>query len=373
MTSEERRAARRARRVERRAAKRAARLAGCTLEAVADPANLRRAQRQAARGVGWKASTQRYMRDWLLNLFRTRADLLAGRSVHRGFHEFDVVERGKLRHISSVHFSERVPQKSLAQNVLVPALTPTLIARNTANIRGRGLSAALAGLKRDMARHWRAHGAEGWVLLVDFRRYFDSIAHGPLKAQLEAALDDEGALRLAGALVDLQGARGLGLGCEPNQIEAVAFLNRLDHLTCEVLRPEGYGRYMDDAYLIDADKGLLLECLERWREEAAALGLELSGGKTRLVKLSKGFSWLKMRVCYSPTGRVVMRPGRETVTRERRRLRAMAAKVAAGEMAAAEMRQSFAAWAGGMRGLDARRTARSTERYMETLLEGATS
>lgn len=51
MNSEERRAARRARREEERARKRAERSDGLTLESVADMNALYRAQREAARGV----------------------------------------------------------------------------------------------------------------------------------------------------------------------------------------------------------------------------------------------------------------------------------------------------------------------------------
>ena len=115
MNSKERKAARRKRRDEERAKKKAKRNEGCTLEDVADLNALYKAQRRAARGVAWKASTQRYQLDWLLNISKAHDDILAGNEICRGFHEFDLMERGKLRHICSVHFSERVVQKSITQ------------------------------------------------------------------------------------------------------------------------------------------------------------------------------------------------------------------------------------------------------------------
>ncbi len=254
MNSEERRAARRARREEERARKRAERSDGLTIESVADMNALYRAQREAARGVGWKASTQRYQIDWLLNINRMRRDLMTGRDFHRGFHEFDIVERGKRRHISSVHFSERVPQKSLTQNVLIPALRPSLIDRNAANIKGKGVSYSLNALKRDLVRHYAKHGKEGYILLVDFADYFASIDHGAVKSMIASSVDDPGARDLALRFVDVQGERGLGLGSEPNQIEAVSLPNPIDHFVTEMLGVEAYGRYMDDSYMIHGSK-----------------------------------------------------------------------------------------------------------------------
>lgn len=348
MNSEERREARRRRREEKRAAKRAERNEGRDLEAVADLHALCKASRQAAKGVNWKASTQRYRRDYLRNAAKTRADLLAGRDVRRGFTNFDVVERGKVRHISAVHFSERVVHKSLTQNVLVPTMTPPLIAANSANIKGRGTDYALMRMKRDLARHYRRHGAEGYILLMDFSDYFARIAHGPLKAQLSRAVADPRALALAESFVDAQGEVGLGLGSEPNQIMAVAFPDAIDHFVTETLGVEAYGRYMDDSYCIHVSKEHLRGCLKAIEARCAELGIAMNPKKTRIVKLSRGFTWLKKRFCYAEGGRVVVRPCRESVTRERRKLKAQHRLWLAGEMTLEQVEQSYQSWRGGL-------------------------
>ena len=261
MNSEQRRAARRKRREEMRAKAKAERVKACTLETVADLNSLCKASKQAARGVMWKASTQRYMKDYLRNAVMSRRDLLEGRDICRGFIRFDLWERGKLRHISAVHFPERVVQKSLSQNALVPAIVPTLIAANSANIKGRGTDYALKLLKRHLAGHWRRHGGEGYILLGDFSDYFARIAHQPVKDQVASALLDPRVVALEHRLIDAQGDVGLGLGSEPNQICAVAHPNRIDHYVIEMLRPEAYGRYMDDFYLIHESKDYLQVCL----------------------------------------------------------------------------------------------------------------
>lgn len=60
MNSDERRAARRKRREEERARRKRERCKSSTLDAVADLNALYKAQKEASRGVSWKASTQRY-------------------------------------------------------------------------------------------------------------------------------------------------------------------------------------------------------------------------------------------------------------------------------------------------------------------------
>lgn len=371
MTSEERRAARRARRDARRAARRAELQRGLTLEAVANLDNLDKSALAASKGVGWKASVQRYLKNRLINVVRSRRQLMNGEDIRMGFFEFDLFERGKLRHISSVHYDERVIHKSLSQNVLVPAMSRSFIRNNTANIKGRGTDDALRRLRRDLARHYRAHGTEGYILLTDFEGYFASIPHDEAKRQSAAAIDDPRVVALDHLLIDANGDVGLGLGAEPYQIHAVAFPNRIDHFVTECCRPEAYGRYMDDIYAIDADRLALQITLAMIRDMSARLGIRINERKTHIVKLTKGFTWLKKRISYGENGRIVMRPCRDSITRERRKLKKQARMVADGTMTMDEVSQSYQSWRGGMRRLDARREVMRMDALYHDLFSGA--
>lgn len=367
MNSDERRAARRRRREEKRAENKRKRTEGMSLEAVADMDALYDAAMRAKRGVSWKASVQHYCLHMLENVARSRHDLLSGADIRRGFHEFDIVERGKPRHISSVHFSERVVHKSLSQNVLVPAIMPTLTAGNSANMKGRGVDYAIARLKRQLARHWRRHGADGYVLLVDFSNYFGSIDHNAAKRLVRKCIDDERLVALVDSLIDACGDVGLGLGSEPNQILAVALPNPIDHWAEEIAGLEATGRYMDDSYYIDMSKDklkLVLACIEILCDD---LGITINKKKTRIVKLSRGFRFLKKRFYYGPTGKVVVRPSREAITRERRKLKAMLRMLDRGEITLRQINQSYQSWRGGMLRLDAHETVLSMDRLYKEL------
>lgn len=367
MNSDERRAARRRRREEKRARKKRERCENSTLDTVADLNALYRAQREAARGVAWKSSTQRYQIHWLLNILKAKRDLLAGNEVCKGFHEFDIFERGKRRHISSVHFSERVIQKSFTQNALMPSVRPTLIYDNAANIKNKGTAFAVMRTKKLLADHYRKYGSEGYVLQADFSDFFASIPHEPVNQLIDTISEDKRLTALGRHFVDMQGDVGLGLGSEPNQICAIAFPSPLDHLVCECCGVEGYIRYMDDFICIHTDKVALQCVLAVVRDKCAALGLTLNEKKTHITKLTKGFTFLKKRFTYSETGKVVVRPCRESITRERRKLKKQAALVAQGKMSFAQWVQSYQSWRGSIMGLDSHKTLTAMDRLFARL------
>lgn len=367
MNSDERRAARRKRREEKRARKKRERCKNSTLDTVADLNALYKAQREAARGVSWKTSTQRYQVHWLLNILKARRDLLEGNEVCRGFHEFDIFERGKRRHISSVHFSERVIQKSFTQNALMPSVRPTLIYDNAANIKDKGTAFAVKRTKKLLADHYRKHGSDGYVLQADFSDFFASIPHEPVNQLIDTISEDRRLTALGRHFIEMQGDIGLGLGSEPNQICAIAFPSPLDHLICECCGVEGYIRYMDDFICVHTDK-LALQCiLAVVRDKCAALGLTLNEKKTHITKLTKGFTFLKRRFTYSETGKVVVRPCRESITRERRKLKKQAALVAQGKMTFAQWVQSYQSWRGSIMGLASHKTLTAMDKLFARL------
>lgn len=371
VNSKERHAARRKRREEQRAAKRAARIEACTLESVADLANLCVAADKAANGVRWKASVQRYHLDTLGNAMKLREQLLAGEDFHRGYVRFKVVERGKVRDIASVRFSERVAQKSLNVNALMPAVRDTLIADNSANIKGRGTDYAVSRLKVHLASHYRKHGADGYILLGDFSNFFGSIPHEVAKELIRKHLDDEALIAILCAQIDHQdGEVGLSLGSEINQTLAVSVPSPIDHLVVECCGVEAYGRYMDDFYAIDADKDrlqLALGCIEA---AARGIGLTLNAKKTHIVKLTHGFTYLKRQFSYGERGRVYVRPHKSGVKRARRRMRRQARLVACGRMTYEQAYQSYMSWRGMLTHMDAHDVLRRMDALFAELFDG---
>ena len=93
--------------------------------------------------------------------------------------------------------------------------------------------------------------------------------------------------------------------------------------------------------------------------------------KTHITKLTRGFVFLKKKFTYDrDTGRVVVRPCRESVSRERRKLKRQAGLVTAGKMTPDALRQSYQSWRGSMVSLDAHRTVLAMDALYADLAVG---
>lgn len=348
MNSDERRKARRARRDAKRAANRAKRCAALTISNAARLDNIHEAARDAAKGVRWKASVQRYMVHSLRNSLYARRDLLAGNDIRKGFVRFHVIERGKDRAIAAPRFSERVIQKAVTRAVMAPAVWPTLTPGCAANMRGRGTEYALMRLKGQLAEHYRRHGAEGYVLLMDFSDYFGTIDHGTALDLVRRTLTDPAAVEFMRLQIEANGRIGLGLGSEPNQALAVAIPSPLDHLGERWCGIEASGRYMDDSYFIALDKETLWQFLDAARALCASLGITINERKTKVVKLTRGFTFLKKRFRFTGSGRIVVTPIPKSLARERRKLRMHARMVADGSMTLGQAYVSYMSFRGSL-------------------------
>lgn len=323
----------------------------------------------AAQGVAWKTSVQRYMLRRLPNIAEARRKLLAGERITQPLRCFDLWERGKLRHIAAARFPERVIQKAVARTLL-PVYLPTFTTGNSANMKGRGTQYAIDRLKRQLSRHYRRHGREGWILLVDYADYFASIPHSGVLQQAARLIPDPRVLDLVRQLVEREpGDRGLGLGSEPNQLFAVSYPGRIDHWLEERSGVEATGRYMDDTYAISPDKRTLIDALESIEKLSDDLGLTINRRKTRIVKLSHGFTWLKKKWSITTTGRIVIRPCREGITRERRKLKKLARMVKDGTIPFTAFDLSYWSWRGGLDHCDGRLTQRSMDALYRNLVK----
>lgn len=381
MTSEERHEARYRRRKAKREAKRKKILEKHTYYEVINRNALSKAAKQAARGVEYKASVQRFMLRRLINIAIINKKLIYHKDVRKGFICFPLMERGKLRKIMSVHFAERVPQKSLNQNALVPVIMRSLIYDNGASQKGKGTGFAIKRLVKHLCKHYKKYGNQGYILQIDIKNYFGSIDHSIAKQNINNAFDDKGIIWLSELFIDAyyeynlkvkklpekEAHKGLGLGSEINQTIAVSYLNPLDHYIKEVLKVKCYGRYMDDFYLIHPDKEYLKRCLTDIKCICASLKLDVSDKKTGIIKLSHGFTFLKTKIYLTDTGKVIKKPCHDAIVRERRKLKKQKKLLDAGVMTFDDVRCSYQSWRGSMKYRNARKTVWSMNKLFNKL------
>jgi hypothetical protein len=349
MTSSERREARYQRRVAERESKRKRKLSQYdNFELVADVDNLHTSFLKCTKGVSWKESVQRYESNALRNIIETRRKLLAGENVQSGFVEFTLNERGKIRHIKSIHISERVVQKCLCDEVLVPILSNSLIHDNGASVKGKGVHFAIKRLMLHMTKFYRHHKSnDGYALLIDFSKFFDNIDHEILFQMIAEKITDPRIQKLTRDFVSVFGeGKSLGLGSQISQICSIYYPDKLDHFIKEKLRIKYYGRYMDDLYLIHESKEYLQQCLSEIKKVCEDLKIIVNERKTRIVKLSEGVLFLKGKYSLLPSGKILRRPGKDSTKRMRRKLKKFKVLIDQKKMSYADLRTAYQSWRG---------------------------
>ncbi len=368
MTSEERHAARRKRREALREAKRLAYNAPYdSYDAVIDANALWNAMCQSRKGVRWKGSVQRYCLNALRETCDLRAKLKAGVSPVMGFIEFTLSERGKTRQIRSVHFKERVVQRSLCDNALVPVLRRSLVYDNGASMKGKGIHFAMFRLSRQLHRYYRENSSnEGHILLIDFSKYFDNIDHGCVKQIILKNFSDRRLRWLIWRFVKSFGEKSLGIGSQISQIFAVSYPGRIDHYIREIWRIGLGGRYMDDSQYMSRNADDLAAMFADILPMLNELKIAVNQRKTHIIPL-KRFTFLGVRYRLTKSGKVIMKPKRESFKRMRRKMRTFRELLDVGEMSMDEIIQSYQSWYGYQKHLDCHNALRDMDkRFYDT-------
>ncbi len=366
-SSERRREGRYLRRKAAREAKKRKHYASCDdFQNIISYKSLYAANKKSKCNVTWKASVQRYQMNLLRNMEQARCALNNMQDITKGFVEFDTMERGKIRHIRSIHFSERVIQRSTCDNALVPMLRRGLIYDNGACLEGRGVDQALDRLTAHLQQFYRQNGFcnDGWAVIFDFSKFFDNILHSYCFEMYNKAFRNEQILWLLSCFVlpfghpysevsyrrtrrenTRTGYTGLslGLGSQVSQITAVAYPSAIDHFIKEELRVRFYGRYMDDGYMLFATKAEALAAIQKLGEFCSMFGIILNQRKTHIAKLKRGIRFLKVKMTLTEKGKVERRMDRSSIVRQRRKLKKFARSSV---MTIAEIANSHASWKG---------------------------
>lgn len=324
-------------------------------ERITDPAELFSASIKCERGVLWKESVQRFALRRALNCAELSRELRNGSYRKRPARHFLLHERGKARQISAVHFRDRVVQKSLCRNSLIPLLSRGLIYDNSATLEGRGTEFARMRFAKHLRRAWGRWGSAGYLVHYDFKSYFASIDQKRAMGRIERKLlglcrDDEEALSARKVLwlarqFIYEEERGLGLGNQTSQIVAVEYASPIDHMICEVLRLGLSGRYMDDGYAFCPDAETARLALGAIEAKAASLGLSLHPRKCGIEPVRRAHVFLKYRYEIDErSGEAKLAPVAETLRRYRRRHLRLCRLAAAGRAGMDAVEQSEASF-----------------------------
>ena len=258
-------------------------------------------------------------------------------------------------------------QRCLCDYALVPMVGRTFIYDNGASMENKGYTFAINRICQHLREHYRKHGTEGYILLFDFSKFFDRVSHKLVKAILHKEFTDERLIAIMEHFIDAFGDVGMGLGSQISQVLALASANRLDHYIKEKAQIRGYGRYMDDGYLIHHSKEHLQKCMQAIKILCRRLDIKLNEKKTQIVKLSHGFTWLKVRFFLLPSGKIVRKIYRRSVTKQRKKIKKFKELIATGKMTMMDAYSSWQSWKAYASNFNAWHTIKNMEKLFGEL------
>ena len=333
------------------AAGRAVTRPGFLFESVANFGTLLVAERRARRGKRCRPDVARFVFHLETNLLDLESELRDGSYRTQPYRTF-LVREPKLRRICAAAYRDRVVHQAVC-DVLDPIFDRGLIDNTFACRRGKGVHAAVQRLQA-LARK------RPYALLLDVKRYFETIDHGVLKQIYRRKLKDQALLALLDGIVDHPlpdppTGKGVPIGNLTSQYFANLYLSELDHTIKGKMRLPGYVRYMDDMVVLADSKARLHDVLATITEFLRTrLCLELRPERTRLLPVTQGLPWLGFRVFPG----LIRLDGRKWA-RMRRRVRRCEAEHALGLIGEEEMARSVCSMVAHVSHIDSFRARKS--------------
>ena len=316
--------------------------------------------KRAKQGSDWKPQVQKFEMTYLLELSRIQSDLKNKTYQFLPATNFIINERGKTRCISGEQVPDRIVKHSLCDEILTPNIRKYLIYDNGASLTGRGIDFTRKRLLVHLRKYYAQHQSnDGYILLIDFSKYYDNIRHDILMEQFKAITDNEHALWLLEKILDrskvdvsymsdeeyavcmttvfnslvhdkidrklLTGekfmAKHLNIGDQVAQVAGIAYPMEIDNYIKIVRGIKFYGRYMDDSYVISDSKEKLQEIISEIVTIAARIGITVNTNKTRICKLSDYWRFLQVQYSLTDTGRVIQKINPKRLTCMRRKMK----------------------------------------------------
>ena len=328
------------------------------------------ALRKCNKGVKYKLSTQEFNMNAIEKIHEIITIIESGTipSPNR-IVKIVIRERGKERTITPIVYYDRITQRVLCDNALVPCIGHSLIYDNGASTKYKGVDFARKRMMYHLQRAVREYGSDFYILQFDFKSFFDSITHKSCYDVLNVTFEDD---RIISATMDIiksypiaeakqnitdvtertsyidniQNNNGVGicLGSQISQVMALAVPNKIDHYIKDRCAIKGYERYMDDGVIIYNDKEFLKQLLAEIIELANSLGLKLNLKKTKIVKATKGFTFLKVKYFITKDGKIIRKLSHDGIVRMRRKLKKFKKLVDKEEMSLDDVYASMQSW-----------------------------
>jgi hypothetical protein len=335
---------------------------------VADADVLYESFQKCKKGTIWKKSVQKVDYDLLYVVTELKEKVLNKETICEGFYSFPLIERGKLRRINATRINERIVQKALNDNVLVPLFMDYIIYDNVASVKNAGTKRAEERLLMKLREYYRKHGNfNGYIVMFDVHHFFESINRDELIEYVTSYILNDILRWLYIEFIQafnqvFPDNKGLGLGSQVSQHGGLVYVNPIDHYIKDQLGIHDYERYMDDSSVIvetyeeaEAIIGLVQKAYEK-------KGLQLNN-KTKICRLDKPFRFLKKRYICTSTGKIYRNIWRKNIINERKRLREFKYLLDNGKLTPKDVFDRSLSWSKGNAQYDCHYEIRDLRKY----------
>ena len=329
---------------------------------------------------GWKASTQRFGINLLSEVTSLLHDVRTGEYKPSKGKSFVLNEQGRLRLIRALEPRDMILEHALCDNILNPTLQPHIIHDNGASMVGKGISFTRRRFEQHLHKFYRQYGRDGYILKIDFRKFFDNINHDALLNEFAKHIPQETIdifLKpiLQSNAVDVTGFedkytmdniynalehymaggksegktilhKSLAIGAPISQIAGIYLPHRIDSWCKTVKGCKFYHAYMDDRIIIHHDKQFLRQILAEITQIAETLGIHINSRKTQIIKLTRPFVFLKNRYILTDTGKLIKKIPKDVVKRQRRKMRKLARLASEGTISLKDFQTQYKSWRG---------------------------
>ena len=269
-------------------------------------------------GVGYKKSTQNFKLHEFTIVSNICRNIKSNNYKVGNTYSFIINERGKTRKIDAPHIKDRLVHKILSNEIIEPIYRPHLIYDNGASIKNKGFKFTIKRLKKKLYSWYLKNALKGFIVFVDFSKFFENCSHEVIHDIHCKYIKNERVIKVIEDYLFI--GKGLALGIEIAQREAVIIPNRLDHY---IQNNIDIIRYMDDSiFFVNSYKdGEYL--LEQYTKIANSLNIKISNKKSFILPISGSFKYCKWKYKLFENGKVICKPCIKTIKRQRLKLKKM--------------------------------------------------
>lgn len=269
--------------------------------------NLYKANQKCKLGKEHKRDVIQFQMPLGTNLWSLFYDLKYKKYQISGYNKFKIYDP-KEREIQAINYRDRIVQRTLCDEYLIPLISKYLIYDNAACRKTKGTSFAIKRVKRFLNDYCEKNETE-YFIKIDVSKFFESINHDILKSKLRRIVDDDDIFNFLKMLIDSYEKtenKGLPMGNQSSQLFALLYLNDVDHFVKEKLNVKYYVRYMDDMFLLVKTKEEARHIFVVVSNKIKNEGLFVNP-KSQITPLKKGNEFIGYRINISRKNEVVLK------------------------------------------------------------------